>query len=61
MVLKQFEEYITGGIVKQVKANPERAKSLILEAERRINSLNERLTKLGIKDENANDYVEYCY
>ena len=61
MVLKQFHEYITGGIVKQVKANPERAKSLILEAERRINSLKERLDKLGIKNENANDYIEYCY
>src|SRR3989344_4184339 len=61
MVLKQFQEYIADGIVKQVKANPERAKSLILEAERRINSLKERLDKLGIKNENANDYIEYCY
>jgi len=61
MVLKLFEEYIAEGIVKQIRVNPERAKSLVLEAERRINSLNERLSKLGIKDENANDYIEYCY
>ncbi len=59
--LKLFEEYIREGIVKQIKANKERAKSLLIESERKMGSLRERLEKLGIKNENANDYVEYCY
>jgi len=61
MVLKNFEEYIKEGIVKKVKPDFERAKSLIKTAERKMNSLNENIQKVGIKDENANDYLEYCY
>lgn len=60
-VLKQFEEFIQEGIVRKVAVNKERAKSLIIESERKMLSLKERLEKLGIKNENANDYVEYCY
>ena len=59
--LKLFEEFIKEGIVKRVKIDRERAKSLLKESERRIHSLKERLEKLGINNENANDYVEYCY
>ncbi len=60
-VLKPFEEFIQEGIVRKVAVNKERAKSLVIESERKMGSLKERLEKLGIKDENANDYVEYCY
>ena len=59
--LKLFEEYIREGIVKRIRANNERAKSLVIESERKMSSLKERLEKIGIKNENANDYVEYCY
>lgn len=59
--LKLFVEYINEGIVKKIKANNERAKSLLIETERKMRSLKERLEKIGIKNENANDYVEYCY
>lgn len=59
--LKRFEEYIQEGVVRRVKINKERAKSLLIESERKMFSLKERLEKLGIKNENANDYVEYCY
>ena len=59
--LKPFEDFINEGIVKRVKADKERAKSLIKESERKMNSLNEQLEKIGVKDENANDYIEYCY
>jgi len=59
--LKLFEEYMKEGVVKRIKINKERAKSLLIESERKILSLKERLEKLGIKNENANDYVEYCY
>ncbi len=59
--LRLFEEYIKEGIIKKVSKDSERAKNLLLESERKLNSLQERLEKIGIKDENANDYVEYCY
>ncbi len=59
--LKPFEEFINEGIVKKVIADKSRAKSLILESERKFISLREQLEKIGIKDENANDYVEDCY
>ncbi len=59
--LKPFEEFIKDGVIKKVAVDKERAKSLILESERKTNSLDENLEKIGIKDENANDYVEYCY
>lgn len=59
--LKLFEEFIREGIAKRIRANKERAKSLLIESERKMSSLKERLEKIGIKDENANDYVEYCY
>ncbi|HCC24517.1 MAG TPA: hypothetical protein DEP85_03260 [Holosporales bacterium] len=59
--MKQFEEYLQEGIVKHISINKERAWSLLIESERKMCSLKERLEKLGIKKENANDYVEYCY
>ena len=59
--LRLFEEFLKEGTAKRVSINKERAKSLILEAERKMRSLQEHLEKIGVKDENANDYVEYCY
>ena len=41
--------------------NNERAKNLVLEAERKFNSLHESVEKIGVKNENANDYIEHCY
>lgn len=60
-ILKQFEEYIQERIAYRVTKNNERAKSLSIESERKLHSLQERLEKIGIKHENANDYIEYCY
>lgn len=59
--IKHFEDYIHNGVVKKVSRNAERAKSLIIESERKYNSLKENLEKIGVKNENANDYIEYCY
>ena len=59
--VKFFEEFIDDGVIKKVSVDKERAKSLILESERKMKSLNENIDKIGIKDDNANDYVEYCY
>jgi hypothetical protein len=60
-VSKYFDEYLKMGIVKKTRGDVERAKSLINQSERKINSLKEKIEKLTIKNENANDYVEYCY
>ncbi len=58
---KRFEEYIKEGIVKKVKSNKERARSLLNESERKMSSLKRRLEKLGLNNEDANDYIGYCY
>ena len=60
-MIKNFSEYLTEGVVKRVKPNFERASSLVKTAERQFHSLDENIKKVGIKDENANDYIEYCY
>ncbi len=59
--IKKFDEFIKKGIVRKTNVNLDRARSLIIESERKMNSLKERLEKIGIKNENANDYVEYSY
>ena len=59
--LKIFEDFLKEGIIKRISINKERAKSLIIESERKFLSLKEKLEKIGIKNENANDYIEHCY
>src|SRR3989344_5242833 len=59
--MMQFEDYLHEEIVKVVKKDQQRAYSLISEAERKLSSLNERIEKIGVRDDNANDYVEQCY
>src|SRR3989338_4459156 len=59
--LKPFEEFLEDGTMRKMSPDKERAKNLVLEAERKFNSLLESVIKIGIKDENANDYVEHCY
>ena len=59
--LKLFEEYISNGIVRRISINKERAKSLILESERKMRSINLQLEKIGIIEDNANDYIEHCF
>lgn len=61
MNVKKFEEFLEEGIVRKIFIDKERSKSLILEAERKNNSLKENIEKIGTKDDNANDYTEYCY
>ncbi|MBI2045751.1 hypothetical protein HYT23_06845 [Candidatus Pacearchaeota archaeon] len=60
-MVKFFKEFISSGIVKKVKKDLNRAKNLAIEAKRKISSLKEKLEKIGVKDENANDNVEHCY
>ncbi len=59
--LKTFEEFLKDGIVRKITPDKQRSESLSAEAERKRNSLKESVEKIGVKDENANNYVEYCY
>ena len=59
--LKKFNEYINSGIIKKQKPDIERSASLTKEAERKEKSLRELLDKIGLKEDNANDVIEYCY
>ena len=59
--LKPFEDFVKEGVVKRVSINSERAKSLIIESERKMRSIKLQLEKIGIIEDNANDYVEHCF
>lgn len=59
--MKLFEEYVGECIVYKTTPDLERAKNLILQAERKMRSLLENLKKVGITEDNTNDYVEACY
>ena len=59
--LKPFEDFIKEGVVKRISINSERAKSLISESERKMRSIKMQLEKIGVNEDNANDYVEHCF
>ena len=59
--LKPFEDFIKEGVVKRISINNERAKSLISESERKMRSIKMQLEKIGVVEDNANDYVEHCF
>ena len=59
--LELFEEFIRKKIVKRQIPDKSRAEFLIKEAQRDYLSLPEMIAKLGVSDNNANNYVKYCY
>ncbi len=59
--IKLFEEFLEDETVKRITPDHERAKSLILEAERKCQSLQESVKKIGLTEDNSNDYIEYSY
>lgn len=59
--VKKFEEYEELGIVKTITPDINRAINLKLESERKLKLLEKTIKKMGIDDNNSNDYVEYCY
>lgn len=59
--LKDFSDFVKKGTVKKITPNKERAESLARESDRKTRSMNESLEKIGVRDDNANDYVEHCY
>ena len=59
--VKSFEEFIKEGIVKRMSPDKQRAENLFLESERKYILLQKNIENMGIDENNANDYVEYCY
>ena len=59
--IKPFEDFIKDGVIKRISVNRDRAKSLISESERKMRSVKLQLEKIGINEDNANDYVEHCF
>ena len=59
--LRPIEEFVKDGVVKRIAVNKERAKSLVSESERKMRSIKMQLEKIGLNEDNANDYVEYCF
>jgi len=59
--MKSFEEYFTEGIVRKNQPDIERSKNLAEEAKRKMGLLEKNIQKNSVNEENANDYVEYCY
>ena len=61
MVIKTFEEYIEEGIVKKVTPDFQRAESLIKESGKKYLFLQKMINSIGIEEDYANEYIEYCY
>jgi len=59
--LKRFEEYLAEGIARKESPDRQRAASLRKESDRKMRSLKQNLKKVGVDEDNANDYAEYCY
>ncbi|MBU2562526.1 MAG: hypothetical protein KKF68_02610 [Nanoarchaeota archaeon] len=59
--LKNFEEFVSEGIINKRHPDLARAKSLIEESEKRKEFLNEILIKIGLSENNANYFIENSY
>ena len=59
--MKPFEEYLKEGIIRKITRDKDRSLNLKKEATRKLASLNERIDKIGVRDDNSNEYVEQCY
>ena len=59
--VKAFSEYLVKGIARKVPIDKNRAKNFLVKAERKKLSIKERIAKIGINENNAEDYIESCY
>ena len=58
---KPFATYQRQGIVRKDSKNMPRARSMLIESERKKRSMLHNYEKVGITEDNANDYAEQCY
>ena len=59
--IRSFDEFIKQNIVKKQSIDKSRAEFLVKEAENGYNNLLEKIQKIGIREDNANDFVKSCY
>jgi len=56
--MREFEYFIKKGIVKKISVDKARAENLIEEANRKFKQFERILKKVGVDNDNANDFVE---
>ncbi len=59
--IRYFESFLEEGIVKKQSPNKSRAEFLINESEKGHRALFESIEKIGINEDNANNYVKNSY
>src|SRR3989344_8009963 len=59
--VKLFEEFVKKGVAKKIHPDFKRAASFRAKAEKKNKLMRERLEKLGLTDESAEDYIETSY
>lgn len=61
MVVKRFEEYLEQGTAKRITPDLQRAEHLRKESDKKLMFLQKLIETFGVDDDNANEYIEYCY
>ena len=59
--IRPFDYFVKENIVKKQNPDKSRAEFLIKEAESRYANLHEKITKIRLRDDNANDFINSCY
>ena len=59
--IRNFDEFIKEKIVKKQNRDKSRAEFLIKEAENSYNNLLDKIHKIKLNNNNANDFVKSCY
>ncbi|MBI4983161.1 hypothetical protein HZC32_00765 [Candidatus Woesearchaeota archaeon] len=59
--IRKFDEFIKENIVRKQSVDKSRAEFLIKESENSYNNLLEKIQKLKLNDNNANDFIKSCY
>ena len=58
---KEFEYYLSKGVIRKTIPGKPRAQFLIEESEISLEGLKERIKIIGINDKNANSVIKDCY
>src|SRR3989344_6764580 len=59
--IRKFSEFIKNNIVKKQSIDKSRAEFLVKEAGNSYNNLLEKIQKIELSDNSANDFVKSCY
>ena len=59
--IRNFGDFIKEKIVKKQSIDKSRAEFLIKESENSYNNLLEKIQKIKLSDDNANDFIKSCY